>query len=75
MVYEIRLKGHLSPDWSDWFGGLTISNTDEGEAVLVGELVDQAALLGVLNQIQVLNLTLIAINPLLASPTDSPLDE
>lgn len=75
MVYEIRLQGHLPPAWADWLGGLTLTTTAEGETVLIGELVDQAALLGVLNQIQALNLTLIAINPLPASSQDSPLDE
>lgn len=75
MVYEIRLKGHLPLAWSDWFGPLTLTTTPQGETVLTGELVDQAALLGVLNQIQALNLTLIAFNSLLGSLQDSPGDD
>ncbi|HUM72480.1 MAG TPA: hypothetical protein PLK31_26950, partial [Chloroflexota bacterium] len=81
--YEIRIQGHLSPQWSEWFGGLTVINGENGEAVLTGWLADKAALYGILNQIQALNLTLIAANPLpdspagssVGSPTDSSLGE
>ncbi len=64
MRYEIRILGHLSPQWRDWFGDLTIVNTEQGEAILTGWLPDNAALYGILNQIQAFNLTLIAVNPL-----------
>jgi hypothetical protein len=60
--YEIRIKGHLESTWADWFDGLTISNLDNGEALLSGYLLDQAALHGVLNRIASLGLTLIAVN-------------
>ncbi|MDQ3924836.1 MAG: hypothetical protein M3309_13105 [Actinomycetota bacterium] len=43
-VYEIRVKGHLDGRWSKWFDGLLISNLKNGEALLSGENVDQAAL-------------------------------
>jgi hypothetical protein len=59
--YHIRVKGHLDGHWSDWFGGLTISNEANGEAVLAGPLADQAALHGVLNRIRDLGLPLIAV--------------
>lgn len=71
MNYEIRIKGHLSPAWSEWFTGLAIHNDEQGEAVLTGWLPDRAALYGVLNQIQALNLTLLAVTLL----PDSPLAE
>ena len=59
--YHIRVKDHLDDHWSDWFGGLTISNEADGEAVLAGPLADQAALHGVLIKIRDLGLPLIAV--------------
>jgi hypothetical protein len=60
-IYEIRVEGRLAESWSDWFEQLTIRNEPNGEATLAGLLSDQAALLGVLNKIQALNLTLISV--------------
>jgi hypothetical protein len=60
--YQIKFKGHLDDTWADWFEGLTISNQEDGEALLSGYLPDQAALHGVLKQISNLGLTLIAVN-------------
>jgi hypothetical protein len=62
--YEIRIEGHLTDRWTDWFEGLTIRNEPTGETTLSGVLVDQAALMGALGKIQALNLTLISINRL-----------
>jgi hypothetical protein len=62
--YEIRIEGHLSERWSAWFDGLAICNNQRGETILNGPFVDQAALLGALNKIHVLNLTLISVNRL-----------
>jgi hypothetical protein len=63
-IYEIRTEGHLTDRWSDWFGGLAIRNDPDGEAILSGELVDQAALFGVLARIHALNLNLISVRRL-----------
>lgn len=60
--YEIRVAGHLSDRWSDWFDGLAIRNDSTGETILSGSFVDQAALFGTLNKIQALNLTLLSVN-------------
>lgn len=60
--YEIRVEGHLSDRWSDWFDELVIRNDPNGEAILSGTFVDQSALFGTLTKIQVLNLTLISVN-------------
>ena len=60
--YEIRIKGHLASSWADWFSGLTIDNLENGDAVLKGYLPDQAALHGILNRVNSLNLTLISVN-------------
>jgi hypothetical protein len=61
-VYEIRVKGHLDGHWSEWFDELTITNLENGEAELSGEIVDQAALHGVLSKVRDLNLPLIAVS-------------
>ena len=59
--YVITVRGHLDHYWSDWFEGLTITNGANGEAVLAGPLVDQAAVYGVLMKMRDLGLTLIAL--------------
>jgi hypothetical protein len=60
-IYEIRVKGHLDGRWSDWFDGLEITNLENGEAMLSGEIVDQAALHGVLIRVRDLCLPLVAV--------------
>jgi hypothetical protein len=60
--YEIRVKGHLAPRWSEWFAGLTMTHTDSGETILAGPVADQAALHGLLDRVRDLNLTLISVN-------------
>jgi hypothetical protein len=59
MVYQIRLKGHLGPQWTDWFGGLTITLEEGGETLLTGP-VDQAALHGLLKRVRDLGMPLIS---------------
>ena len=61
--YEIRVAGHLSPEWSDWFGGMTITPLPEGDSVLQGPLPDQAALHGILTKIRDMGLPLIQVTP------------
>ena len=60
--YNIRVKGHLDERWSDWFDGLEITNLENGEAMLYGNIVDQAALHGVLAKVRDLNLALVAVS-------------
>ncbi len=60
-LYEIRVAGHLSDGWSDWFEGMDIQNHANGETSLSGPLDDQAALLGALTRIHSLNLTLLSV--------------
>ena len=59
--YKIRVKGHLDRRWSDWFDGLEIINLQSGETILSGDIVDQAALHGVLAKVRDLNLLLISV--------------
>jgi hypothetical protein len=65
-IYEIRVEGHLTERWSDWFDGLTIHNESNGETILCGSFIDQAALFGTLSKIHSLNLTLVSVNRLTA---------
>ena len=60
--FEIRVRGQLSDLWADWFEGLTIRQSENGEMVLSGPIADQAALMGVLNKLSRLNLTLLSVN-------------
>ena len=60
-VYEIRVKGHLGACWSEWFGGMEITNLENGEALLSGEITDQAELHGVLARVRDLSLPLVAV--------------
>ena len=60
--YEIKIKGHLDPCWSDWFADLKLTYVDEDVTLLSGSLSDQAALHGLLERIRDLNLTLISVN-------------
>ena len=60
-LYEICVKGHLDQRWSVWFDGMTVTNEANGETVLSGPVVDQAALHSLLIKVHTLNLTLISV--------------
>jgi len=62
MVYQIRIKGHLGRQWTDWFGGLVITLEDNGETLLTGPVVDQAALHGVLRKVRDVAMPLLSVN-------------
>ncbi len=61
MVYQIRLKGHLGCEWTDWFGGLTITLEEDGDTLLTGPVVDQAALHGLLRKVRDLGMPLVSV--------------
>jgi hypothetical protein len=66
MVYQIRIKGHLGPQWTEWFGGLSITLEDDGDTLLTGPVVDQAALHGLLKKVRDLGMPLLSavrVNP------------
>ena len=67
--YEICVKGHLGPHWSHWFEGFEIAPQDNGETLLSGPVIDQAALYGVLIKVRDLGLPLISVMP--AQPKSS----
>jgi hypothetical protein len=61
-IYQVRIKGHLGVQWTDWFGGLTITQEDSGETLLTGPVVDQAALHGLLKKVRDLGMALVSVN-------------
>jgi hypothetical protein len=60
MVYQIRIEGHLGSKWIAWFGDVSITLEDNGETLLTGPVVDQAALHGLLRKIRDLGMPLIS---------------
>ena len=60
-VYQIRVRGRLGRRWTDWFAGLTITPDDNGDTLLTGPVVDQAALHGVLQKVRDLGLPLVSV--------------
>ena len=62
MIYQIRIKGHLGHKWTDWFEGLTITLEENGETLLTGPVVDQAALHGLLKKVRDLGMPLLSVN-------------
>jgi hypothetical protein len=61
-IFEIHVRGQLDSHWSEWLGGMQVKLLDNGEMILYGTIVDQAALMGVLNKLNRLNLPLISVN-------------
>jgi hypothetical protein len=62
VIYQIRVKGHLGFQWTDWFEGLTIALEDNGDTLLTGLVVDQAALYGLLKKVRDLGMPLLSVN-------------
>ena len=68
-LYEIRIKGHLNKRWADWFEGLTITLDEDGNTILTGPVVDQAALHGLLKRVRDLGMPLVSVSPLEHGPS------
>jgi hypothetical protein len=62
--YRIRVQGYLSPEWAAWFAGLTLSWQEPDQTILSGQVIDQAALHGILNTIRDLGLPLLEVRHL-----------
>ena len=71
MVYQIRIKGQLDSQWTDWFEGLTITLEEDGDTLLTGPVVDQAALHGLLKKVRDLGLPLVSVSPVEPGPSPS----
>ena len=61
LVYQIRIKDQLGRQWTDWFEGLTLTLEDNGEMLLTGPVIDQAALHGVLRKVRDLGMPLLSV--------------
>lgn len=63
-MVQIRISGHLDPQWSQWFEGFKITLQEDGSTLITGPVADQAALHGLIRKIRDLGMTLISVNPL-----------
>jgi hypothetical protein len=63
-LYQIKVTGHFDETLASWFEGFSISNQEDGDALMTGPIQDQAALHGILNRISNLGLTLLSVNSL-----------
>ncbi len=70
-IYQIRIKGHLSRQWADWFDGLIITLEEDGDTLLTGPVIDQAALHGLLKKVRDLGMPLLSINSVEPGPQDT----
>jgi hypothetical protein len=70
--FEIRIKGHLDSQWTDWFEGLTITLEEDGDTLLTGPVVDQAALHGLLKKVRDLGMPLVSVGPVESGQADTP---
>ena len=61
-IYQIRIKGHLGSQWSDWFDGLMITLDEDGTTTITGEIIDDAALHGLLKKVRDLGMPLLSVN-------------
>jgi hypothetical protein len=62
-IYQITIRGHLGHQWTSWFDGLTVTTEESGNTLLVGEVIDQAALHGLLKKVRDLGLPLLSVVP------------
>jgi hypothetical protein len=72
VVYQIRIKGQLDPEWTDWFEGLAVTRDEDGNTLLTGSVIDQAALHGLLKKVRDLGLTLISVTPVEPGQVEVP---
>jgi hypothetical protein len=70
VVYQIRIKGHLGHQWTDWFEGLTITLEEDGDTLLTGPVIDQAALHGLLKKVRDLGMPLVSVSPVETGQAD-----
>ncbi len=62
VVYQIRIKGHLGPQWTEWFEGMAVTREENGDTLLTGPVIDQASLHGLIKKVRDLGMELISVN-------------
>ena len=72
VVYQFRVKGHLGAQWGAWFGGMTVTQTANGETLITGLVADQAALYGLLRKVRDLGLPLLSVSCSAPGSIDGP---
>ena len=72
MIYQIRIRGHLGRHWTDWFEDLTITVLDNGDTLLTGPVLDQAALHGLLRKVRDLAMPLVSLMHVKPGQADTP---
>jgi hypothetical protein len=65
-LYEIKIQGHLDTNWSEWFYGMSITQSRDGVTTMRGLLPDQTVLHSVLDRIRDMNLSLISVNKIVS---------
>lgn len=75
MVYQIRIKGHLSERWADWFDGMIITLEENGDTLLTGPVIDQAALHGLLKKVRDVGMQLISVNRVNPKQAEESIDK
>ncbi|NMB87444.1 MAG: hypothetical protein GYA17_03725 [Chloroflexi bacterium] len=59
LVYQIRIEGHLGPQWQPWFGEVNMTQEENGDTLITCPVADQAALFGLLRKVRDLSLPLV----------------
>jgi len=72
-IFQIRLQGHLGQQWAGWFDGFTITLEEDGNTLLTGTVIDQAALHGLLKKVRDLGMPLISVDPVSSNQVDAPI--
>ncbi len=73
--YEIRIHGHLDDRWTDWFEGMTLTLEPNGDTLISGQVIDQAALFGLLRKVRDLGILLVSVNRITVNRADTCGDE
>ena len=73
--YEIRIHGHLDDHWTGWFEGMTLTLEQNGDTLISGQVIDQAALFGLLRKVRDTGMLLVSVNRITATRADSCGDE
>ncbi len=73
--YEIRIHGHLDDRWTGWFEGMTLTHEQNGDTLISGQVIDQAALFGLLRKVRDTGMQLVSVNRITVNRADTCGDE